>query len=196
MLPYIEALASFSILTAVWLMLLRPIFTYYRDPLKLRQFPSPSLIAAATPLWLIRATWSQKRSRILHDEFARLGDVIRVSPNHIIFRDPAAVKDIYGVLALSHGVAKDAFYDRVAGSAHDLVQVRDRKEHSDRRKALANAFAAKTVVNMECVIRRAFAQLLHRLDDSAEGAVDGEVRVVDLRQWYILNDARWIKKSG
>jgi hypothetical protein len=31
------------------------------------------------------------------------------------------MKDIYGVLAISNGVAKDVFYDGVAGEAHDLV---------------------------------------------------------------------------
>lgn len=168
---------------AILSLLLRPLLVYWRDPLGLRKYPAPSWLAALTPLWLVRATWSQDRSRIIHKEFQRLGDVIRVSPDHVIFNDPAAVKDIYGVLANSQGVNKDAFYDRVASDAHDLVQLRNRSEHSGRRKAIANAFAAKTVVNMESVIRNAFYQLLLKIDQEIEKPVMETESLVNLRLW-------------
>lgn len=169
----------------LYYVVLNPLIQYFRDPLRLRKYPSPSLLASLTPLWLIRATWSQNRSRILHKEFQRLGDVIRVSPTHIIFNDPAAIKDIYGVMALSRGVAKDEFYDRVAGDGHDLVQVRDRQEHTDRRKALTNAFAAKTVVNMESVIRKTLAQLFKIIDKHVDDQRADAPEPVNLRRWYV-----------
>lgn len=100
-----------------------------------------------------------------------------------MFNDPAAIKDIYGVLAISRGVAKDDFYDRAAGGAHDLVQLRDRQQHSERRKALANAFAAKTVINMELIIRSTLATLLQRLDDRCVQSSSTEVEGVNLRLW-------------
>lgn len=164
---------------------LSPIIVYLRDPLHLRRFPAPSLLAAITPLWLIRVTWLQNRSRTIHREINRLGtEVIRVAPNHIIFNNPAAIKDIYGVLAISRGVAKDEFYDRLAGDAHDLVQVRDRGEHSDRRKAIANAFAAKTVVEMESVIRDKALQLVKNMDDLVNKAnTSGRKEALNLRLW-------------
>ncbi|KAF7171843.1 hypothetical protein CNMCM6106_006181 [Aspergillus hiratsukae] len=165
-------------------LLLRPVLVYIRDPLGLRKYPAPSWFAALTPLWLVHATWSQNRSRIIHREFQRLGDVIRVSPDHIIFNDPAAVKDIYGVLANSQGVHKDAFYDRVANDSHDLVQLRDRGEHASRRKAIANAFAAKTVVNMESVIRQHFHELLVRIDQEIQKPVTEKVPFLNLRLWF------------
>lgn len=164
-------------------LLLKPGINYFRDPLGLRKYPAPSWLAALTPLWLVRATWSQSRSRIIHKEFQRLGDVVRVSPDHIMFNDPAAVKDIYGVLANSQGVQKDAFYDRVASDAHDLVQLRDRGEHSGRRKAIANAFAAKTIVNMESVIRNAFHQLLMKIDENIDTPITEKESFLNLRLW-------------
>ena len=106
-----------------------------------------------------------------------------MSPNHIMFNDPVAIKDIYGVLANSQGVHKDVFYDRVASDAHDLVQLRDRGEHSSRRKAIANAFAAKTVVNMESVIRGAFHQLLLKIDQDIEKPVTDKNSFLNLRLW-------------
>lgn len=175
-------LAACVVFVILYPLLLRPVFQYFRDPLKLRRYPSPGLLASLTPFWLVKITWSQKRSWILHQEFRRLGDVIRVSPNHIIFNDPAAIKDIYGVLALSRGVAKDEFYDRVAGDAHDLVQLRDRGEHTERRKALANAFAAKTVVNMEPIIRSTLSQLFAIIDEHITAQIPGS-EAVNLREW-------------
>ena len=163
--------------------LLKPVINYFRDPLRLRKYPAPSWLAALTPLWLVRATWSQNRSRIIHKQFQQLGDVIRVSPDHIMFNDPAAVKDIYGVLANSQGIHKDVFYDRVASDAHDLVQLRDRGEHSSRRKAIANAFAAKTVVNMESVIRNLFHKLLLRIDENIDTPSTEKACFLNLRLW-------------
>ena len=110
--------------------------------------------------------------------------MIRVASNHIIFNDPAAIKDIYGVLAISRGVAKDDFYDRLAGDTHDLVQVRDRGEHSSRRKAIANAFAAKTVVEMELVIRDKALQLVKNIDDFVnQQETPGSSASLNLRLW-------------
>lgn len=182
----ISLLLSIAALVLLYAIFLRPIHQYVQDPLKLRRFKAPSALAAITPLWLLRATWSQRRSKLIHQEIGRLEEnVIRLSPNHLVFNDPTAIKDIYGVLAISRGVAKDDFYDRAAGDAHDLVQLRDRGEHSDRRKALANAFAAKTVVNMESVIRDTLFQLLQRLDTSFDSTSRSNNEAVNLRQWYV-----------
>jgi hypothetical protein len=159
----------------------RPFVIYLQDPLQLRRFPKPSWTVGLSSLWLVRITWPQRRSRILHEHFQKLGDVIRVAPNQIIFNSPEAIKDIYGVLASTRGVVKDELYDRMAGDgAHDLVQLRDRNEHSSRRKAIANAFAAKTVVNMEPVIGKAVAQLIQNLDGFVE-----EKRAVNIRYWCV-----------
>jgi hypothetical protein len=158
---------------------LRPSIIYLLDPLALRRFPKPHWTVGLSALWLVRITWSQKRSRILHEHFQNLGDVIRVAPNQIIFNTPEAIKDIYGVMASTRGVVKDELYHRMAGDgAHDLVQLRDRNEHSSRRKAIANAFAAKTVVNMEPVIRKAVAQLIENLDGFVE-----EKKTLNIRYW-------------
>lgn len=164
---------------------IKPLITYFRDPLRLRAYPAPNLLAAVSSLWLTWATWTQRRSRIVHEEFQKHGDVLRVSPTHIVFNSPAAIKDIYGVLALSQGVAKDEFYDRVAGDAHDLVQLRDRTEHSARRKAISNAFAAKTVVSMEPVISNAFEKLLRQLDGRCKKSGTTQEQPLNLRQWYV-----------
>jgi benzoate 4-monooxygenase len=181
------SLQTLGAVTAVFLLvaiICKPIITYIRDPLDLRKFPAPSLLAAITPLWIVYQTLTERRSRIIHEQHERLGNVIRVAPKHLMFNDPRAVKDIYGMMAVSR-VGKDDLYDRLAGEHHDLVLVRDRPEHARRRKALTNAFALKTVVNMEPVISDKARQLLEQIDTRC-GGVEGNKEVfgsINIRRW-------------
>jgi benzoate 4-monooxygenase len=167
--------------------LLRPIVSYFVDPLGLRKYPAPSLLAATTPLWLMKETWMQRRSRSVHNEFKKHGgpDVLRVGPNQLIFNIPQAVTDIYGHLA-ARRLVKDVFYDKIAADQHDIVNTRDHEDHAHRRKYLSNSFALKTVVDMEPVIRDNFGRLLGRIDEHvAETAEEthGEKTPFDIRQW-------------
>lgn len=182
----LEFLAYASVCLLVGFVVLRPVIVYITDPLDLRKYPSPNLPAAIFPLWLLCETMWQRRSLAIHEQHKRLGDVIRVSPTHLMFNDPRAIKDIYGMAAVSR-VGKDAYYDRVAGDYHDLVGVRDRPEHASRRKALTNAFALKTVTNMEPVIRSNATKLVRQIDrlcrsSSTDG--DKSYATVNIRLWY------------
>jgi benzoate 4-monooxygenase len=180
-LPILGVVTAVLILVAI---VLKPIITYIRDPLDLRKFPAPSLLAATTPLWIVYQTLTERRSRIIHEQHERLGDVIRVAPKHLMFNDPRAIRDIYGMTATSR-VSKDDFYDRLSGEHHDLVLVRDRPEHARRRKALTNAFALKTVVNMEPTISDKARQLLEQIDARC-GGVEGNMEgfgSINIRRW-------------
>lgn len=184
----LRTLCGFAAIFLLLYIIFKPIITYIRDPLDLRKYPSPNLLAAITPLWIVHQTLTGLRSRTIHEQHDRFGDVIRVGPKHLMFNDPRAVKDIYGMTAISR-IGKDDFYDRLAGEHHDLVLVRDRPEHARRRKALTNAFALKTVVNMEPVIRDKAQQLLEQIDTrcaDGEGDVDKEgFGSINIRRWYI-----------
>ncbi|CAI4215970.1 unnamed protein product [Parascedosporium putredinis] len=127
----------------------------------------------------------EKRSYRVHEQHQTLGDVLRVGPNTVYFNDPRAVSDIYGHKAISK-IGKDTFYDRLAGDFHDIVQERDRSEHSRKRKYLSNAFALATVVDMEPVIRANFQNMLDRLesfiDSTAKEKTEGDR--FNIRQWF------------
>ena len=159
---------------------LRPAYVYFRDPLDLRRFPAPNLLAAMTPIWMMRATWSGKRYAWLHREHERLGDVIRIGPSHLSFNDPRAVSDIYGHQAASK-IGKDVFYDTLAGQYHDIFQSTDRADHSLKRKFIANSFALKNVVRMEPLIRDNVRILIARIDDWCQQ--NNAEPPLDLRRW-------------
>ncbi|OAA59047.1 Cytochrome P450 [Niveomyces insectorum RCEF 264] len=188
----ILALLSVAATAGVGYFVLYPLLWYLWDPLDLWRFPAPNLLAATTPLWLMKVNAGQKRSYVVHEEHKKHGDVLRVGPNTLYFNDPQAVLDIYGHKAIS-AIAKDTFYDRLAGDFHDIVQERNRAEHSRKRKYLANAFALATVVGMEAVIHANLQNLLDRLDafiarsaaaaEEEETSPDPAVAKFNIRQW-------------
>lgn len=104
----IRGLASLALVGVLIYLMLRPIAIYLVDPLALRKYPSPSLPAAVSPFWLMKQTWPQRRSRSVHEQPKKNGDVIRVGPNQLIFNIPQAVTDIYGHLA-ARKIVKDVF---------------------------------------------------------------------------------------
>jgi cytochrome P450 len=169
--------------------ILKLVVDYYRDPLDLRKYPAPSLLAAMTPLWSIRESWLGRRYAALHEQHERLGDVIRVGPNQLCFNDPEAVIDIYGHKAASK-LGKDFFYDALAGTYHDIVVSTDRAEHSRKRKYMANSFALKNVTRMEPVIRDKIRLLLEQIDKSCgETLEDRTGRSMDFRNWYAAHSS-------
>jgi hypothetical protein len=72
------------------------------------------------------------------------GPKIRITPNTVIFRDPAAFRDIYNTKA---NVQKAAFYEAWQRDKHDVntFNTRDKKEHAKRRKILNQSFTEKSL---------------------------------------------------
>ncbi|KAF5259322.1 hypothetical protein FOXYS1_10055 [Fusarium oxysporum] len=176
------AYAALLIIPALFVV--KILFTYFSDPLDLRKYPAPGFLAAATPLWVLKETWLQRRSRSIHAQHEKLGDVIRIAPNLVVFNTPEAVTDIYGHAA-ARKLVKDTFYDKVAGDEHDIVNVRDHGDHAQRRKYLSNSFALKTVTDMEPIIRDNFLRLLNRIDSLMTNSTGKpEERTLDIRKWF------------
>lgn len=159
---------------------------YFVDKKRLRRFPSPS-VAAFTPLWLMYHSWRQRRFMAVDTAHQRLGPVVRISPNHVSFTDPAAYKDIYG-----HGspIIKDDFYAHIAAGNPSMAQTTSKLEHAHKRKNLAHVFSAKEITAMEPRVMDIALRLCRDLKLKSEGkqiAPTDEYPVVegsfDLRPW-------------
>ncbi|EWG49061.1 hypothetical protein FVEG_08678 [Fusarium verticillioides 7600] len=174
-------LAFIVLLALIAFLVFRPLLHYLLDPLDMRKYPAPSFLAATTQWWILKETWLQRRSRSIHDQHERLGDVIRIAPSLIIFNIPEAVPDIYGHAA-ARKLVKDTFYDKIAGKERDIVNVIDHGDHSQRRKYLSNSFALKTVTDMEPIIRQNFQRMLDYLDEIA--TQDTASQALDIRRWF------------
>ncbi|KAJ8133325.1 hypothetical protein O1611_g293 [Lasiodiplodia mahajangana] len=155
--------------------ILYPLASYFLDKNDLRRFPSPS-IASITPFWRM---W---HNVLYYGHYAavdqahrRLGSHVRIAPNHISILDSQAPYEIYG-----HGanMLKEAWYDAGAGVHRNMADARNKAEHQAKRKALAHAFAAKTVTALEPVLQNTISSLMAQLDKHAAAHTKPNMRRV------------------
>ncbi|KAK7973279.1 hypothetical protein PG988_007413 [Apiospora saccharicola] len=146
--PYLsrEALQPFHWALAVALLsflLIVGKLTYnlYLHPLS--HIPGPFWCrASGIPSWL--QTRTGKRHIWELRQFERYGSRIRVSPDSVLFRDPAAYPEIYG---MKSNVRRSHFYTalkRAKGEDNALNSI-DVAEHAYRRKLLQTCFTEKSL---------------------------------------------------
>ncbi|PWY95416.1 cytochrome P450, partial [Aspergillus sclerotioniger CBS 115572] len=145
-------------------LVLIPVVYYIWDPHGLRKFPSPSPIAAISPIWRAWHNIQFQHYAAVHQAHQRLGTHVRIAPNHISILDPHAPQQIYG-----HGanMLKADWYDAAAGPHRNLADTRDKAEHQAKRKMLAHTFSAKTIVAFEPLLQENVQNLLNVLDRHA-----------------------------
>ncbi|THC94257.1 hypothetical protein EYZ11_006266 [Aspergillus tanneri] len=148
--------------------LLSPIAIYFRDAKGVRKYPAagPCGIAAFTPLWLMYYNWYGTRWKAVQNAHEKLGTVVRISPNHLSFTDPAAYKDIYGQKA---NIVKDIFYSNMAGNTPNMADATDRADHARKRKYFAAIFSAKNVGTLEPRVKTCVQKILNCLGHKAKG---------------------------
>ncbi|OJJ02061.1 hypothetical protein ASPVEDRAFT_887673 [Aspergillus versicolor CBS 583.65] len=178
-------------LAALLLALLTPAFIYLRDRKDLRRYPAagPLGIAAFTPLWVMYYSWYGVRWTAIEKAHARLGPVVRISPNHLSFTDPDAYKDIYGHRS---SIIKDEFYSHMAGDTPNMADSTDRADHARKRKYFASIFSAKNVGMLEPRVAECVRKLLRCLELKTRGQKVAEtdrfpVRAdgsFDVRPWF------------
>jgi hypothetical protein len=83
-------------LPAYWAALSTSVVAYRLSPFHpLARYPGP-LLARVSRFWATRAMLSGAQHKVSHDLFERYGDVVRTGPDHLIFRDPAAIPVVLG----------------------------------------------------------------------------------------------------
>ena len=128
------------LLLIIALVVVQPAYDYLRDKKNLRRFPAAHPLAALTDFWIVSKSLSRKRYIAVAAAHKKLGDVVRIAPNHVSFTDPRAYKDIYG-----HGapLVKDDFYAHIAEGNPSVAQATEKAVHSAKRRALAHVFSAR-----------------------------------------------------
>jgi benzoate 4-monooxygenase len=143
--------------------ILLPIIEYYKDPKKLRRFPSVS-VAAFTDAWMVIQQYCYSRTVAVHRAHLKHGPIIRIGTSHISMASQQAIKNIYG-----HGTpaTKDNFYKAYVGTHLNVSDSQDRGVHSHKRKRFAVAFAQKTITDLEYAVAEKLNKLMPRLDEYA-----------------------------
>ncbi|KAF4782143.1 benzoate 4-monooxygenase cytochrome p450 [Colletotrichum scovillei] len=108
--------------TTAFLAVLIGLYTfYYRKIHPLARFPGPFL-ASVTNFWRLRELWNLHLPEtlvVLHEKY---GDVVRIGPNMLSFRQGSAVPRIYKA---GRALAKTAFYDGFTSFNPNLFGTRD-----------------------------------------------------------------------
>jgi cytochrome P450 len=168
--PYEDAsLATWAMritLLVPLLFLARIVYNLYFHPLA--HIPGPFWgRASGIPSWY--HSFRGDRHIWLWQQFEMHGDTIRAEPNLIVYRDPKAYSDIYGVKA---NVQRSRFYlswKRQENAANTMTSV-DYHEHAWRRKILNQAFTENMVrTTSEFMIQHIERWNELMLDECADG---------------------------
>nr|KAK5437190.1 hypothetical protein LTR18_009052 [Exophiala xenobiotica] len=190
-------------LIAVFMLILKPLYDYLRDPKLLRRFPNASLISGFTNLWFVWEASKGRRYLALQGkhENSPYGrkPVLRIGPNHLSFVEPRAIKDIHG-----HGTVMEKawHYDLIAASHRHLADVVDRNEHKRKRKVLAAAFSQSSVETYDHILAektRAFVSQMDRrccVKPVGLKNLTPDSPTVDYRRWAILYTQEVIAALG
>ncbi|KAJ9654566.1 hypothetical protein H2198_006381 [Neophaeococcomyces mojaviensis] len=138
------------------------LFTYFRDPKKLRRFQNMSLFSGITNIPFIMVAHGGHRSEYLLKRHRETGaGALRIGPQHISYSDPRAIKYIYG-----HGTkcAKDDSYVVTAGTHFHLADVVDKADHARKRKILSSAYALKNLEEWEYKVADKVERLIAQFD--------------------------------
>ncbi|KAJ5595002.1 Cytochrome P450 [Penicillium hispanicum] len=119
-----------------------PYFTTYRA---LSKVPGPFL-AKFSNIWVgLSARRGQKFAAV--DQAHRThGKVVRIGFNHISLADERALNVVYGH---GNGFLKDHYYEAFIAKTPGMFNVRDRAEHTRKRKIISHAFSPRSVAEFE-----------------------------------------------
>ena len=152
----------------------------YLHPLS--HYPGPKL-AAISPIpliiWEIRGK-QHSQVKALHDKY---GEVIRISPNALVYRTPQVWKDIYGHRKKGQkSFPKDPQLYTPTPNGTEGVVTADEANHSRMRRLMSHAFSDRALREQETLLH-AYADLL--VQKLHEQVVEGpSSKVVDIVRWY------------
>ncbi|KAK5551098.1 hypothetical protein LTR46_010916 [Exophiala xenobiotica] len=168
--------------------IITPLFEYFYDSKRLRQYPAPFL-AGVTNLWHMQKQFTYQRWRSVDEAHKKLGPIVRLGPNELSFTDPRAIKDIYGH---SSPALKADLYEAISSTHKHVLDVIDREEHARKRKLVANAMSMKMIEEYEHRVHEDILELVKQWDAHctslpAPGVTSHpEEETIDARRWLNL----------
>ncbi|EXK86379.1 hypothetical protein FOQG_09651 [Fusarium oxysporum f. sp. raphani 54005] len=171
---------------------------YYRYLHPLAKYPGPPL-ASVTNLWKTYHLWSLHLPHTLVRLHEQYGDVVRVGPNDLSFRNPDAVNTIYKA---GRQLQKTAFYDGFTTFNPNLFGTQDEEVcrplsmngrstksryqiHAIRRRQMAHAFSLQSIKQMEHFVDSHILKLKNNLDHFCDSNQDFDLK--DMIALYVFD---------
>ena len=112
----------------------------------------------------------------LHEKY---GDVVRYSPNHVSFANPAAFKELLNNKPGRGQLMKDPkVYSTITSGAHSILSVPSDADHSRYRRLLSHGFSEKAMREQESVVMQYVDLLIQRLHEYSKNGPQ------DMVAWY------------
>lgn len=109
------------------------------------------------------------RTSTIHQLHQKYGSVIRIGPQELSFSDPETIKEIY---SQQTGFLKAPIYEIMSVRPLGIFSMRDKAEHSQRRRLLSHAFSQANLFDCEPLIQQQINNLLALLDAGSGKAAD------------------------
>ncbi|KAK1140603.1 hypothetical protein N8T08_010240 [Aspergillus melleus] len=157
-------------------LLWRIIFNIYLHPLS--KYPGPKLAVISD---LAQSYWTftgvlHSKLKDLHEQY---GDVVRIGPNMLVYRNAQAWKDIFGHRKSGDGsFHKDQNFYPPTPSGPMLLAADD-ANHSRQRRLLAHAFSDRALREQEPILQSYVDLLVLQLNNSVASN-----ETVDLTKWF------------
>lgn len=119
-----------------------PYFTTYKH---LQHIPGP-FICKFSNIWLALGARQGQKFAWVDWAHRKYGKVVRVGFNHVSIATPEGLRTVY---AHGNGFLKDTFYNAFVSGVPGVFNVRDRVEHTRKRKIVAHAFSPGAVQDFE-----------------------------------------------
>ena len=157
-------------------------FLSFRYTYGLRRFKGP-LLASFTNAW--RALYHCRNTGIpFKDVHDRFGDIVRVGPNVLSFRDAQAIRDIYG--PGKNWEKSDLYFVNAAVSkghiAHTLFSSTNPTWHKNVRKAMNPFFTRTSVLTYESFVERTIEVFITEINNQFEDK-QGTEGIIDFHEW-------------
>ncbi|KAJ6149580.1 hypothetical protein N7471_000779 [Penicillium samsonianum] len=111
----------------------------------LSRVPGP-LVAKFSNIWVgLSAKHGQKYAAV-DAAHRKHGKVVRIGFNHVSIADERALNVVYGH---GNGFLKDHYYEAFVARTPGMFNVRDRAEHTRKRKIISHAFSPRSVAEFE-----------------------------------------------
>lgn len=115
-----------------------------------------------------------KRVQLLHDQY---GDVVRVAPDELSYRNQQAWKDIHGH---SRNFPKDMRFYHMSKNKAPSVLVASDDDHRRQKRAILRAFSEPALESHERLLHPFVDTLIQKLQQK----IDNNNSTVDITEWY------------
>ncbi|KAJ7609928.1 cytochrome P450 monooxygenase [Roridomyces roridus] len=174
-------------LALVVLIVLSHVLLFVIDPYGIRKHPGP-VIARYSHIWLAVISQRGHRSEVIHAMHKRYGPFLRISPTEVSIADPEALAIIY---AHGSGALKSDFYGPFVNITRGVMNTRDRKQHTRKRKIVSHIFSQRNVLEFEPHIRTYVRQLMGQWDRLCDAALKG-LAGEDGEGWFGRGGRLWL----